>query len=178
MGERLHFGAFWGRLDQNCGYHGNRKLPLTYNGKNGVCAFSQSPLIRSLSNLQITRTGIISQDEFEFGLDQTFRYGVIHPWAFPLTLNGENGVSISTRTDIKSRTCFNSVHIWPVNLELRALEQWKKWCLQLFSVTFDWIFLKLAGNEDRHKSSNKFEFGPDRDIHFGVTHPWGWKFFS
>ena len=49
---------FWGRSDQNCGYHGNRKLPLTYNGENGVSMFSQSPLIGSLSNLQITRTGI------------------------------------------------------------------------------------------------------------------------
>ena len=58
------------------------------------------------------------------------------------------------------------------NLELRALEQWKKWCLQLFSVTFDLIFVKLAGNEDRHESSNKFEFGPDRIIHFGVICPW------
>ena len=53
-----------------------------------------------------------------------------------------------------------------------ALQQWKKWCLQLFSVTFDWVFVKLAGNEDRHKSSNKFEFGSDRFIHFGVICPW------
>ena len=41
---------FWGKSAQNCGYHGNRNLPLTYNGKNPVSAFSQSPLIRSLSN--------------------------------------------------------------------------------------------------------------------------------
>ena len=52
--------TFWGRSDQNCGYHGNRKLPLTYNGKNSVSTFSQSPLIRSLSNLQVMRTGITS----------------------------------------------------------------------------------------------------------------------
>ena len=43
--------------------------------------------------------------------------------------------------------------------------------LRRFSVTFDWIFVKLAGNEDRHKSSDKFEFGPDRIIHFGVIRP-------
>ena len=24
---------FWGRLGQNCGFHGNRNAPLTYNGK-------------------------------------------------------------------------------------------------------------------------------------------------
>ena len=33
------------------------------------------------------------------------------------------------------------------------------------------IFVKLAGNEDRHKSSNEFEFRPDRIIHFGVIRP-------
>ena len=52
--------TFWGRSDQNCGYHGNRKLPLTYNGINSVSTFSQSPLIRSLSNLQVMRTGLTS----------------------------------------------------------------------------------------------------------------------
>ena len=29
-------------------------------------------------------------DEFEFGTGQTFHYGVICLWAFPLTLNVEN----------------------------------------------------------------------------------------
>ena len=59
---------FWGRSDQNCGYHGNRTLPLTYNGKNGVPAFSQSPLIGSLSNLQVTRQGIKSWMSSNLGL--------------------------------------------------------------------------------------------------------------
>ena len=111
----------------------------------------------------------------------------MRPWAFPLTLNGENGVSIFSqllwiqissnlqemRTGIKSRTGLNFGRIWPVILELTALQRWKKKrCLQLFSVTFDWVFVKLAGNEDRHKSWNKFEFGSDRIIHFGVICPW------
>ena len=52
--------GFGGRSDQNSGYHGRRKLLLTYNGKKGVSAFSQSPLIVSLSKLQGTRTGIKS----------------------------------------------------------------------------------------------------------------------
>ena len=33
-------------------------------------------------------------DEFEFGLDRTFHYRVIRLSEFPLTLNGENGVSL------------------------------------------------------------------------------------
>ena len=123
-------------------------------------------------------------DECEFTPGRTFHYGVIRPWAFPLTLNGENGVSIFsqllwiqsssnlqvTMTGIKAWTSSNFGRIWLVILELHALERWekkkkkkkkrkRKSCLQLFSVTFDWIFVKLAGNEDRHKSSNEFEFG-------------------
>ena len=31
---------FWGRLDQNSGFHGNRKPLLTYNGENDVSTFS------------------------------------------------------------------------------------------------------------------------------------------
>ena len=45
---------FWGRLDQNSGFHGNRKHPLTYNGENGVSTFSLLFLIRSFLYLQVT----------------------------------------------------------------------------------------------------------------------------
>ena len=38
-------------------------------------------------------------------------------------------------------------------------------------------FVRFAGYEDKHKSSNKFEFGQDWIIHFGVIHPWTQKFF-
>ena len=38
---------FWSRLDQNPGFHGNRKPPLTYNGENDVATFSRLFLIRS-----------------------------------------------------------------------------------------------------------------------------------
>ena len=125
-------------------------------------------------------------DKFEFLPVRTTDYGVIRPWASSLTLNWENGVAIFSqllwiqtssnlqemRTGIKSRTGSNFGRIWPVILELPALQRWKKWYVQLFSVTFDWVFVKLAGNEDRHKSSNKFEFGSDRIIRFGVICPW------
>ena len=64
---------FWGRSDQNCGYNGNRNLPLTYNGKkNGVSAFSQPPFIGSLSNLQVTRTSIKSRTSLILGLIRLF----------------------------------------------------------------------------------------------------------
>ena len=38
---------FWGRLDQNSGFRGNRKPPLTYNGENDISTSSRLFLIRS-----------------------------------------------------------------------------------------------------------------------------------
>ena len=58
---------FWDRLDQNSGFHGNRKRPLTYNGENDVATFSLLFFIRSFSNLQVTRTGIKSWRSSNFG---------------------------------------------------------------------------------------------------------------
>ena len=41
--------------------------------------------------------------------------------------------------------------------------------LQASTFIFDWIFIKLAGNQGRHKILDKFKFWPDRISHFGVT---------
>ena len=43
-----------------------------------------------------------------------------------------------------------------------------KYCLHASSFIFDRIIIKVAGNQDRHKSSNEFDFGPDQTTHFGV----------
>ena len=58
---------FWGRFDQNSGFHGNRKLPLAYNGENDVSTFSRLFLIRSILYLQVTRTCIKSRTSSNFG---------------------------------------------------------------------------------------------------------------
>ena len=58
---------FWGRLDRNSGFHGNRKPPLTYNGENDVSAFSRLFLILSFLYLQVTRTSIKSRMSSNFG---------------------------------------------------------------------------------------------------------------
>ena len=34
------------------------------------------------------------------------------------------------------------------------------WCLHASSFIFDRIIIKVAGNQDRHKSSDEFDFGP------------------
>ena len=57
---------FWDRLDQNSGFHGNRKRPLTYNGENKVSTFSLLFFIRFFSNLQVMRTGIKSRMSSNF----------------------------------------------------------------------------------------------------------------
>ena len=57
---------FWGRLGQNSGFHGNRKPPFTYNGKNDVSTFSLLYFIRSFLYLQVTRTCIKSRTSSNF----------------------------------------------------------------------------------------------------------------
>ena len=52
---------FWGRLDENSGFHGNRKPPLTYNRENDVFTFSRLLLIRSFLYLLVRRTCIKSR---------------------------------------------------------------------------------------------------------------------
>ena len=46
------------------------------------------------------------------------------------------------------------------------------WCLHASSFICDQIIRKVAGNQDKHKSSVEFDFGPDQTTHFGVTCPW------
>ena len=85
------------------------------------------------------------------------------------------------RTCIKSRTSSNFDQIGPPATELAALERQKNsrtliignWCLHASSFIFDRIIIKfVAGNQDRHKSSVEFDFGPNQTTHFGVTCPW------
>ena len=47
-----------------------------------------------------------------------------------------------------------------------------KWCLHASSFIFDRIIIKVAGNQDRHKSSVCLDFGPNQTTHFGVTCHW------
>ena len=53
-----------------------------------------------------------------------------------------------------------------------------KRCLQASSLIFDRIFVKLAGNKDRHKISDEFKFRPDWISHFKVKCPCGGIKFS
>ena len=67
--------------------------------------------------------------------------------------------------------------IRPQTMELAALECQKKrlimgkCCLHASLFIFDRIIIKVAGNQDRHKSLDEFDFRPDQTTHFGVTCP-------
>ena len=80
---------------------------------------------------------------------------------------------------MKFRTRSNFGQIGPTTIELAALERLKishrlimgKCCLYANSFIFDRIIIKVAGNQDRHKSSDEFDFRPDQTTHLGVTCP-------
>ena len=80
---------------------------------------------------------------------------------------------------MKSRTSSNFCQIGSLTTELVALERLKtshrlilgKCCLHAGSFSFDRIILKAAGNQERHKSSDEFDFGPDQTTHLVVTCP-------
>ena len=63
---------------------------------------------------------------------------------------------------------FNFSQIGPLTTELAAFEHIKfshehimgKCHLHASSFIFDRIIIKVAGNQDRHKSSDEFDFGP------------------
>ena len=64
VGERLH--KVLGQIRSKAGFHGNRKPPLSYNGKNDVSTFSRLFLIGSFLYLQVTRTCIKSRTSSNF----------------------------------------------------------------------------------------------------------------
>ena len=74
-----------------------------------------------------------------------------------------------TRTGKKSQMSSNFGQIRPLTLELLSLERIKN--EDPIAFHFYQIFVKLAGNQDRHKISDEFEFRPDPTIDLGVTFP-------
>ena len=80
VGERLHkVLEVLDRLDQNSGFHCNRKPPLTYNGENDVShLFSVvfDPILFILAGNEDMHKILV---EFEFRPDRTTDYGVSCP---------------------------------------------------------------------------------------------------
>ena len=115
----------------------------------------------------------------------------------PLTYNGENDVSTLVVFDLilfilegneemhKISDDFEFRPDRTTDYRVSCLKRLKishklimgKCCLHASSFIFDRIIIKIAGNQDRHKSSDEFDFGPDQTTHFGVTCPWMTKIF-
>ena len=140
---------FCGRLDQHCGFHGNRKPPFTYNGQNDVSTFSRLFLIRSFLYLQVTRTcmgergGSVvecrTQEREVRGSRPTV--AVLCPWA----------------------RHFTPRKYWLITQEAMAPSR-HDWEI------VDWD-VKPQHNQptkDMHKISDEFEFWPDRTTDYGV----------
>ena len=53
-----------------------------------------------------------------------------------------------------------------------------KWCLHASSFIFDRNIIKVAGNQDRHKSSNEFESGQIRLLTLELLALECWKFYT
>ena len=81
-----------------------------------------------------------------------------------------------TRTSIKAQTSSISGlwFPWPIYIffemrfDLGSLDSGER--SLPFGLLVDRI-IKVVGNQDRHKSLDEFDFGPDQTTHFGVTCP-------
>ena len=94
--------------------------------------------------------------------DLSLRSPTLYHWATALPV-----VWIWVGSDVSLRS-YSPLSV-PIDFE------WGKWCLHLFSITMNSVFIKLTGKEDRHKISDEFEFRSYLTIHFGVTCPWAVK---
>ena len=151
---------------------------------------SLRPVGQSWSNFMCSITG--SEERLHNVLRQTGSK-LWCPWQQkpPLTYKGKNGVSTFsrlllirsflhlqvTRTCIISRTSSNFGQIGPLTTELAALIMGNGVSMLARSFFYQ-IIIKVARNQDRHKSSVEFAFGPNQTTHFGVTCPWVTKFHT
>ena len=92
-------------------------------------------------------------------------FPIIIIWTSPLSTLGESGIFfhfyfISYRNSCKQTIADSSQRLIM-----------GKYCPEDNDFISDRFLFKLAGNKDRHKISDEFDFGPDWNIHFGVTRP-------
>ena len=80
LGWGKYCRRFWGRLDQNSGFHGNRKPPLTYNGGKWCLPLVSvlfDPILFIIADNENMHKIL---DEFKIRPDRTTDYGVSCPW--------------------------------------------------------------------------------------------------
>ena len=139
---------FWGRLEQNAGFHGNRKPPLTNNGEKRCLHLFSVVFDLILCILKVTRTCIKSRTSSNFGQigPLTMELAALERLKkFPIDLYLGNVISmlvhsfliesssmlLVTRTGIKAQTSLISGRIRLLTLELLALEWWNFFTFEL-----------------------------------------------
>ena len=131
---------FWGRLDQNSGFHGNRKWQLTNNGENDVPIFSLLFFDQIFFKIADSEDRHKILYEFGFRPDRTTPYGVRCPWVskkFPIDIMGKFVSKLTcsffigslSKLLVKSCMSLNSGRIGSVTSELRTLEGRTDHCL-------------------------------------------------
>ena len=135
-----------------------------------------------------------SSDEFDFGplTLETTHFGVTCPWMTkilhfrtwislrPVGQSWPNFMCSITRGGERQHNVLRHIgsKLWfPWQQKAPIDLQWGKWCCHLFSAAFGLILFILAGNENMHKISDKFEFQPDQTTDYRVSCPWVSKKF-
>ena len=74
-----NFGQFGRLTTELTAIERLKRFPIDLQWENSVSMLARSFLIESSSKLLVTRTGIKTSDEFDFGPDQTTNFGVTCP---------------------------------------------------------------------------------------------------
>ena len=119
------------RLDENSGFYGNRKCPLTYNREDDVSIFSQLFFIRSFSNLQVMRTGIkyrtsSARSDFKMPLSVSNNYHILimGKWCIQVSLFIFDRIFVQLAGNQKRHKISEDFKFRPdrITSELRALD--------------------------------------------------------
>ena len=154
-----------------------------WTAKNDASNFSQTPLTRYLSNLQVTRTGINARNEFEFGPDRIIHFGVNRPWAlnfFPIYLYWRKWCihlfSVPLNSISIKLTGFEDRHKIADEFELRPdlINHFGVTCNGWWKndVHFQSDLLQTCLQLEQHKISVEFKFQLNRTAGFAVKCHW------
>ena len=114
---------FCGRFDQNSGFRGNKKPPMTYNGENDVSIFSRLFFIRSFLYLQVTRTCIKSRMSSNFGQIGPLNTELAARHLFPIINQYGIFVAMETRVLIQSvPKPYAAFSLIPVMLHIKLIK--------------------------------------------------------
>ena len=167
---------FWGRLDQNSGFHGNRKPLLTYIGENDVSTFSRLFLIRSFLAHAGNKGMHKNSDKFKFRPDCPWDLKNFHAssfifdWIIIKVAGNQDRHKSSDEFDFGPLVSMAHLYVFEMRFDLGTLDSGER------SLPFGLLVI-LAGKENVHKISDEFEFQPDRTTDYGVSCPWVSKKF-